>query len=258
MMGPCHPEIYQFDVLDSTNTKALELGERGAIHGSCVVAENQTGGRGRLGKQWFSSEGMGLYCSYIVRPDLEPQDYPKITVLAGLAVAQSLDEVAGVNCKLKWPNDIIVNDCKLAGILTESSGLSLPADKRFAVIGVGINCNQQLSDFPEELRSSVTSLYLAAAKKFDPITLVVVIRTRILELIHQLCQSGLHNIIERWQEKDYLCGKTMRCVVTTGEIVVGVAQGVNKGGELLVIDAKGKSHRVLTSDIRLAGSSDFT
>jgi BirA family biotin operon repressor/biotin-[acetyl-CoA-carboxylase] ligase len=246
------PEIFRFDVLDSTNTKALDLGSRGASHGSCIVARNQTSGRGRLGKQWHSADDLGLYCSCIVRPPLATSDYPKITLLAGLAVAQVLDEILNLDVQLKWPNDIFINGCKCGGILTESSGLGLSVEKRFAVIGIGLNCNHTLADFPAELRDAVTSLYLATGRKIVPFSLLTDIRNRILLLLDQCCEFGFVPILAQWRKKDYLADKAMRCVTTSGVIVEGVAKGINEGGELLLLDGKGQIHAVLTSDISLA------
>ncbi|MFH0784455.1 MAG: biotin--[acetyl-CoA-carboxylase] ligase, partial [Pseudomonadota bacterium] len=136
--------IYFFESTPSTNTLAKKLAENGAVHGTAVIAANQTEGRGRLGKSWISAAGKGLYCSIIVRPRLAVEDFPKITLAAGLAVAQAIDRLCSGFTQLKWPNDIFLDGKKCGGILTESSTMPEKNDERFAVIGIGMNLGSSL------------------------------------------------------------------------------------------------------------------
>ena len=151
-----HP-VYYFDSIDSTNRVAIELAEKGAKHGTAVLAAMQTGGRGRLGKSWQSIPGKGLYCSIIVRPDIEIGKYSQITLVTGVAVAKVVDKLTGSKSMLKWPNDIYLTGRKCGGILTESSPLVEDAKSRYAIIGIGLNINSMVEDFSGELRNTATS-----------------------------------------------------------------------------------------------------
>lgn len=241
-----------FKSIDSTNVKAKEIAELGAISGSAVVAEYQTNGRGRLGKDWHSVQGKGLYCSIVVRPDIMLDDYPKITLVAGLSVAIVLDRISGKCSQLKWPNDIYFSGKKIAGILSESSSLTAPFEARYAVIGVGINVNHVLEDFPLELREQVTSLFIETGNEFDVNKLFQAVR---LELIHQLqkfSDDGFQPLLTQWRKKDFLLGKEMECVSTEGKKIRGIAQGPDNEGQLHVRDSSGMTHEVLSGDVRLA------
>jgi BirA family biotin operon repressor/biotin-[acetyl-CoA-carboxylase] ligase len=241
-----------FKSIDSTNVKAKEIAELGAISGSAVVAEYQTKGRGRLGKDWHSVQGKGLYCSIVVRPDVMLEDYPKITLVAGLSVSIVLDRISGKSSQLKWPNDIYFAGKKIAGILTESSSLTTELEGRYAVIGVGINVNHVLEDFPLELRGQVTSLSIENCKKFDVDELFQAVR---LELIHQLqkfSDDGFKPLLRQWRKKDFLLGKEMECVSVEGKKIRGIAQGPDDTGQLHVRDTNGQIHEVLSGDVRLA------
>lgn len=247
-----YPTLY-FESIDSTNIKAKEIAENGAVSGAAVVAEYQTKGRGRLGKDWHSVQGKGLYCSIVVRPkNIALEDYPKITLVAGLSVALVLDRLTDRNTQLKWPNDIYLSGRKIAGILTESSALSESLQQRYAVIGIGINVNNVAADFPLELRELVTSLFVETGTCFVIKELFQAIR---LELLHQLdifSSSGFQLLLSQWREKDFLLGKEMECVNTQGKRIRGIAQGPDDQGQLHVRDASGRRHEVLSGDVRLA------
>ncbi|MGB3221191.1 MAG: biotin--[acetyl-CoA-carboxylase] ligase [Desulforhopalus sp.] len=246
-------QTFYFESIDSTNIKAKEIAESGAVSGTAVVAEYQTKGRGRLGKDWHSVQGKGLYCSIVVRPkNIALEDYPKITLVAGLSVALVLDRLTDRKTQLKWPNDIYISGKKIAGILTESSVLRESFQRRYAVIGIGINVNNVEEDFPLELRETVTSLSLETGTCFDLNELFQEVR---LELLHQLdifSGSGFQSLLSQWREKDFLLGKEMECVSTEGKRVSGIAQGPDDKGQLHVRDTSGKVHEVLSGDVRLA------
>ena len=150
-------KIHSYRSVSSTNRIAFQIAERGAEHGDVVVAEYQTEGRGRLGKSWESLKG--LYFSIIIKPlGLITSDYSKITLTVGLAVAEAIDEIAGVHTHLKWPNDLYLNGKKCGGILTESS-LTGDVSSHFVIVGVGINTHTEKDDFPLNLQEKATSLF---------------------------------------------------------------------------------------------------
>ena len=152
--------IYE-DTVPSTMDVAFRLGMEGAVEGTLVCAEGQTKGKGRLGRQWSSPKGKGIYMSVILRPSLPPTEVAQLTLLAAVAVCEAIRRVSGVAARIKWPNDILVENRKLAGILTE---LSAETDRvRFVVIGIGINVNTSLSVLPPQ----ATSLKEEAQKKIS-------------------------------------------------------------------------------------------
>lgn len=149
--------IHCFDVLDSTNTRLKELSLQGAPHGTVLIADRQSAGRGRRGRSFHSPEGMGIYLSVLLRPNCPPEQLMHLTCATAVAMCHGLETGAGVQCGIKWTNDLVVNRRKLAGILTE---LLLGADGAVtgAIVGIGVNCLQQPTDFPEELREMATSV----------------------------------------------------------------------------------------------------
>jgi BirA family biotin operon repressor/biotin-[acetyl-CoA-carboxylase] ligase len=243
--------IFTYTSIDSTNTKAKELASKGAENGTMVIADYQTQGRGRLGKDWLSSSGRGLYCSIIVRPDIQIDAYPQITLVAGVALAQYFEKLINRKIQLKWPNDIFIGNRKCAGILTESA---LPGDfkGRYAVIGIGININHKLTDFPQELRSKVTSLYLQKEMLFDITTIGQEVRDMVLEQLSLYEKNGLKHIIGQWKERDFLKGKKTQWVSSQRKLIIGTALGIDDKGLLYVEDDKGIIHEVLSGDVQLA------
>ena len=226
----------------------MQLANSGSCSGTMVVAGYQTKGRGRLGKEWTSAPGKGLYCSIVVRPTLAVHDYPKITLAAGLAVATQLEALLEKKVGLKWPNDMYIGSRKCGGILTESS---LVGD-RFVVIGVGLNINNSLTDFPVALRSKVTSLYLQTERYIDIEPLCETMRASILAEISRFEDKGFKEILEGWKRRDYLKGKKTQWVAVNREIVSGVALGVDEKGLLHVKDDRGVIHEILSGDVQVA------
>jgi BirA family biotin operon repressor/biotin-[acetyl-CoA-carboxylase] ligase len=246
-----HP-IHFFTSLPSTNILAKKLAEDNALHGTAVVAANQTDGRGRLGKSWYSAPGKGLYCSIIVRPRLAVEDYPKITLAAGLGVAMAIDHLTGVFSQLKWPNDIFIAGKKCGGVLTESSSLNERVERRYAVIGIGLNLGSVIEDFPMDLRDKVTSLFIETGQTFDAQRVFLAIRDAVLRQLEVFCTEGFPPILDSWKNRDFLLGREMECVSSEGKIITGVSLGPDADGQLHVKAADGRVHTVLSGDVRLA------
>lgn len=244
--------IHFFTSLPSTNIQAKKLAEEGAAHGTAVIAANQTEGRGRLGKSWYSAAGKGLYCSIIIRPKLAVEEYHKITLAAGLAVAVALDRLAGVHAQLKWPNDIFIEGKKCGGILTESSSLNQPTDRRYAVIGIGLNLGVATADFPADIRDKTTSLGIETGKNYPVEHVFSGIRDEVLRQLEGFYNDGFQPILTSWKERDFLLGKEMECVSDAGKIITGVSLGPDAAGQLHVKTADGRIHTVLSGDVRLA------
>ena len=158
-------DLVYLAVTDSTNRVAMEMAENGATHGTVVVADAQTAGRGRMGRRWVSPAGKNLYVSLLLRPPVPAVDAPQLALVAGVALADAVEAV-GVPAALKWPNDLYCRGRKAAGILAEMA--SGPDGVRHVVIGVGLNVNVEEEDFPTELRGAATSLRILRREGISP------------------------------------------------------------------------------------------
>ncbi len=248
--------VLHLDSTTSTNQVAFELAQQGSPHGYAVIARTQTGGRGRLGKIWESVPGKGLYCSIILRPNLDVSEYPKITMAAGLGVAVALERITGLQVVLKWPNDIYCNGKKCCGILSESSPLSMEESDRFAIVGIGVNVNTDISEFPEDLCSTATSLFLETDISYKLEKIFEEVRLEVLDHVVELEKDGFTNLLNRWRQRDMLYGKWLEWVTNSGDIVYGKSEGPDDSGQLLVRDEGGRLHEVISGDIRLAGQRE--
>ena len=155
---PWYNNIHWFDTIDSTNTEAKKMAQAGAPHGTVLIADNQTGGRGRMGRSFSSPAGMGIYMSVILRPGCKAGELMHLTCAAGVCMCDAVESVTGFRPEIKWINDLIACGKKLGGILTELSLVPGTDIVDFAIVGVGINCLQAEEDFPEELRDIAISL----------------------------------------------------------------------------------------------------
>lgn len=155
---PWRDKIQYFNSLASTNTFAKELAHQGAPEGTVIIADHQTGGRGRLGRTFSSPAGMGIYLSVVLRPNCYPEELMHLTCATGVVACNAVETATGIVPKIKWTNDLVVGKRKLGGILTELSVNSVNRKVDWAVIGIGINCCQKSDDFPEEIQGMACSL----------------------------------------------------------------------------------------------------
>lgn len=237
--------LHYRESLESTNELAFQLAMEGAGHGEVVIADQQTRGKGRRGRSWISPPGKNLYCSVILRPDLAPQRAPELTLVTAVAVAASLREV-GAPVEIKWPNDLLLNQLKVAGILTE---LSAEQDRiHFAVVGVGVNLNAEPTDFPEEIRALATSVRQALGRPVLRAPFAATMWARMEEWFRCHAESGFRPVREAWKQISATLGKK---VLIKGERleVQGVAEDIDEGGALLVRTARGTLERVLAGDL---------
>ena len=184
-LAPGHPwgGLLQYHpVLDSTNTLAKSLAAQGVPHGTVIVAGSQTGGRGRMGRSFHSPEGSGLYFSAILRPDCDAAELMHLTCAVAVAVRDAIAKCTGLNTGIKWINDLTCGSKKVAGILTELILVPGSSKVSCAIVGIGINCRQQESDFPPELRSIAGSLSMAAGRDVSPADLAAAI----MESLHTM------------------------------------------------------------------------
>jgi len=240
--------IYFFPSIDSTNNKCHELAKEGAPHGTLVVAEEQVGGKGRLGRVWFSPKGKNIIMSLILRPNLEIQRCPQLTLLTAVAIVEVLQEDYGIDAHIKWPNDVLIKGKKICGILTE---LNAEADRiNWVIIGVGINVNVEEEDFPPQVLEVATSLRLEKGEKLYRVPLMQKILKRMEELYELYEGEGFLPIKNRWEKQAITIGKTVT-IRTLQETFTGKAEGINDSGVLLVRKPDGTLKQVYSADVEI-------
>lgn len=228
----------------SSNDEAAELAARGAEHGTVVVAGTQTSGRGRLGRSWFSPPGESLYLSCVLRPQLAPDALPPVTLAAGIAIAEA---VAGAvpAVRVHWPNDVVVGERKLAGILTEMTTRGRQVEA--AVLGVGLNVN--VAGFPADLGRPATSLFLETGRRRD----LVEVRDEILDQLEiwldAFFAEGMPAVARGWQRWSGMAGARVRVDLGGGRLLAGTAGNLAADGGLEVTDDAGHLHVVRAGDV---------
>lgn len=234
----------------STNEIALKLALAGAPAYTTVVAEGQTAGRGRLGKEWVSPAGTGLYMSIILRPELELEDLPKITLAAGLAVCLALEKITDLAFQIKWPNDILLSGKKLGGILAETADIR--GKRASVVLGIGLNINSPLTAFPTDLQDRATSLLIHTGNEYRRSDLMSAIVNELQLVVARFERDGFDNILQEWRQKDATIGLELDWVANNGEVIRGFSLGPDENGQLLIRDRFDRTHEVLSGDINLA------
>lgn len=241
--------IYYFDQIDSTNIRAKQLGEEGVPHGTLIVAGQQNAGRGRRGRAWESPSGVSIYMSIVLRPEMVPVKAPMLTLVMALSAADSLKECTGLDIQIKWPNDIILNGKKLAGILTE---MSTEMDYiNHVVIGVGINVNTER--LPEDLEEKATSLRLETGR--------IIRRSEIIASIMKEFEKNYQLFMEtqsfrQMQEKynSLLINREKEVrILGVKEEYAAYALGINAKGELLVRRDNGEIETILAGEVSVRG-----
>ena len=236
----------------STNEDAYGLALKGAEHGTAIRADVQTGGRGRLGREWISAPGTGLYCSIIVRPNLPFTEYPKLTLTAGLALCTVIETLLpDAPFGLKWPNDLYCKGRKAGGILVESSSFLHADEDGFAIVGIGVNVNSRLDDFPLELQQSATSLLIESNQLWDIPELYYEIHESLLKHVQIHEQLGFGEILKEWRRRDVLLEKEMQWLTRDKKVITGCGMGPDEIGLLLARDWEGKVHEILSGDLQL-------
>jgi BirA family biotin operon repressor/biotin-[acetyl-CoA-carboxylase] ligase len=240
LQGPIH----HFETLPSTNDLAKELAASQAPEGTLVVAEGQSRGRGRLGRQWSSPPGAGLYVSVLLRPPLPPSDLPQITLTAAVAVVRALKRATGVAPGIKWPNDLILAGKKLGGILTE---METESDQiRHLVLGLGLNVNNR--EFPAEIEDLATSLILATGRSFSRLAILKAWLEELDSLYQLFLDREFARILTEWKEYTVTLGQFVR--VRQGPVEIsGQALEVAPDGALLIETRTGEIVRVTSGEI---------
>ncbi|QQS41530.1 MAG: biotin--[acetyl-CoA-carboxylase] ligase [Acidobacteriota bacterium] len=227
--------ILRYESLPSTNTEALSQARKGAPEGLCVVADEQTEGRGRHGRTWVSAPGAGLYFSAVLRPKLEPRDLPLLTLASAVAVNDVLKELYDISTDIKWPNDLLVEGRKIAGILAETTETE---DGTAVVVGIGINLRS--SHLPEELASASASVESETGAQGDRDELLErLVRYFFFHCERTATASGRDRVLKEWSARSsYGRGKHVR-VDAAGKRIEGITDGIDGHGALIIRTADG-------------------
>jgi BirA family biotin operon repressor/biotin-[acetyl-CoA-carboxylase] ligase len=242
---PFAKHILHFFKVDSTNTVAMRQGEDGEAHGTVVVAEEQTSGRGRAGHSWHSEKAAGIYVSILLRPKIPPMLAPALTLVAGLAAHDAITEASGLLPDIRWPNDVLLKGKKVCGILTEMQ--AEPDRMHFAVIGIGINVNQP--KMPNELANIATSMRMETGREHSRLELLARLLRHLDRYYNQFIAEGAAPILRRFAEvSSYFEGKRVR-ISTSTDSFVGTTAGLEPMGILRVKRDDGEIESVISGTV---------
>ena len=241
--------VIYYDETDSTNNRAKEAGNNKETHGTLFVADMQMAGKGRRGRVWKSPSGSSIYMTILLYPDIPPVKAPQLTLIMAIAVAEGIREVTGLETKIKWPNDIVVNGKKICGILTEmgTNGVKI----NYVLIGVGINVN--LKEFPEEMQDKATSLILEGSHEYD--------RNQVIALVMKYFEINYEKFI-RTCDFTYLLDDYHRILANLNQPVrvidgdrsfEGICRGIDEKGELLVERQNKEVVKVSAGEVSVRG-----
>ena len=235
---------------DSTQRVARELARAGASEGTVVIAEAQTAGRGRLGRTWHSPRGVNLYCSIVLRPPLSPAAVPQVALVAGVAAAAALAETPGLAPRLKWPNDVLIDGRKVAGILTE---MEAEVERvHHVILGIGVNLNAPRAAFPPELRERATSLFLATGRRVDRAAVTGRLLAALEARYGRFLEGGFEAVRAEWESYSCLTGTDVRVASAEGEMA-GRVLGLDTDGALMLARPDGTSTRIVAGEVTVRG-----
>jgi BirA family biotin operon repressor/biotin-[acetyl-CoA-carboxylase] ligase len=243
-------ELKYLNQIDSTNILLKQLALEGAPEGTTVIADSQTAGRGRLGRNWMSEPGNGIWMSVLLMPQLHPTEVQTLTLAASVAVCKALEPLKIKGLGIKWPNDILINGKKVCGILTE---LSAEDDRVvWVILGIGLNVNHVEKDFPPELSSSATSLRLnsEAGGNLDRSRLAAGILNNLEEVYNTYLQKGSSWVAEEWRRRNLTLGRMVR-LTSRNEDIIAMACDILPDGRLRVKKEDGAIIDILSGEISL-------
>jgi len=248
--------LYLHQDLPSTNTEALSLAQNGAAHGTVVIAESQSGGYGRHGRAWFSPPGQNIYCSVIVRGVGQSLSLSQwlswVPLVSALAVSEATQQVAAVSLSLKWPNDLLLRERKVGGILCESSFAT--TNDPVVVVGIGLNVNILPASFPEELRPIAASLMEASPRPIDRNRLIAQLLLELEQCLGELQSSGPVRLRQAYTARCATLGRQVRVLFTNDQPIVGTAEALSADGALQVraVSPHSRSQPMPLIDVRAA------
>lgn len=243
-------KIIHFHSIDSTNKKAKELASLGEGNGTIIISEEQTGGKGRLGRSWVSPKYKGIWLSIILTPDIEPLEVPKITQIAAASVCNAIREI-GAKGFIKWPNDIIVDSKKVCGILTEMSGELNRVN--YVVVGIGINANLENEDFSDDIKNTATSLKLHLNKGICRKSLAAKVLNNFEELYDNfLLNLNISKSLDVCRKYSIVLGREVR-IINRNEEYIAKAVDIDEQGRLIVENKDGSISPIISGEISIRG-----
>jgi BirA family biotin operon repressor/biotin-[acetyl-CoA-carboxylase] ligase len=245
-------DIRYFDAADSTNRVALELAREGAAHGTTVVAEGQTAGRGRLGRSFYSPPYLNLYTSVVLRPHLTTIEAPTWILASAIAVAETiaatLEDEAPV--EIKWPNDVLLSGLKTSGILMELGAEATRVE--YLVLGIGVNLNVERETFPDEFRDLATSLASHGGHPVNRIEFARRLYGNLEEVLDTCAERGFDAVRHRFNDRFKMRGRQIRVIQLDGSEQSGKARGIDAQGALRLETPDGEEVRIVAGDVTIA------
>lgn len=235
----------------STNDVARELAAQGAPEGLVVVADQQVRGRGRMGREWVSPPGGGLWLSLILRPPLPLARLGPLALVASVGARAAIERVAQVPCRVKWPNDLLVSGSKVGGILTEASGGCACSPPEYVVLGIGVNVNLTAGDLPAWLRKRATSLAMAAGRRLSVAQLGAALLAHTERVYRQFVASGFDALREEWIAGSETIGSVVTVTGPSRE-VTGLAETIDADGRIVLRLLDGRMEHIAAGDVSLA------
>lgn len=245
-MGKIGHLIHHEKVVDSTQKLATKFANNGAEEGVVISANIQTAGRGQKNRTWYSGDGNNIAMSIILRPNLESFECPQLTLLAAVAVTQAINEITSLNASIKWPNDILINEKKLVGILTEMK--IIQNELQYIILGIGMNVNNSLEDFEDEISQLATSIKIETGKMVDKVMLMNRILEKLEILYRQYLENGFTFIKPLWINFSNSIGKYATTILNNQQIS-GVIEGISDDGVLLLKDELNNIHEIYSADV---------
>lgn len=240
-------EIRCFDVVESTNLYLKELARSGGKSGTVVIANAQSGGRGRMGRQFQSPRGKGIYISFLLRPDLNAEQLKPFTALAGLATCRSIDRICGLHPDLKWPNDLLLEGKKICGMLTEL--VTVPGEPAAVILGIGINVSQTAADFSPDVAAIASSLEQIGGQPVSRPRLAAALVEEVDAVYGSLLSGKWEECLEEYRARCVHIGRQVRLMPMGGEGEIVTVLDVDEQFGLVVRDAAGQTRVVCSGEI---------
>ena len=245
---PWQDSLLYFESIDSTNTRAKELAFQGAPHGTVLIADHQTGGRGRRGRSFHSPAGSGIYMSVILRPHCPASQLMHLTCAAAVALCDAVEHSCGFRPSIKWTNDLVFGQRKLAGILTEL-GFNAQGNVDWAIVGIGINCTQEESQFPEEIRSMAGSLASVSGQAIDRAK----VAAAMMDALYRMDLTEKEKILNQYRADCITLGKEISLVRADGIAHHCTALDIDNEGALIVQHPDGHPETISSGEVSIRG-----
>jgi BirA family transcriptional regulator, biotin operon repressor / biotin---[acetyl-CoA-carboxylase] ligase len=239
-------KVHYFNSVDSTNSTAYQLALDGAKEGEVVIGESQERGRGRLGRQWVSPPFLNLYLSVVLRPKIPPHRASLITFMAAVAVAETIERHSGLTPTIKWPNDLLLREKKVAGLLNE---IHSETDRiHFIILGMGVNLNMDAKEFPKDIRTLATSLKAEKGQSVSRKAFAALLLEELERWYGIFLKEGGAPVLKAWRDRAQIQGKEVR-VTSFDEVRIGRAVDVDSDGALILESRGGERKRIVAGDI---------